>query len=181
LVSGIFTGGGAHAGYRRRYLPDVPWPKIPELLTTHGLSEPQSQELSEWVLEAAAVIRLAHASLVNTLETESLSGAPPGTLSRTAYTLQRGRPKTARWAFWTSFLFRQRVKINEQVPTHKLLADLIGVLLSPRKVSPEEVRTEFVRMRRETEKCAVLAAEVFLETTLRASMSERAFSRTTKI
>jgi len=163
------------ADIRCRYLPDVPWQEIPKLLTTHGFAEPDNHGLSAWILETAALTRLAHASLVGTHESAFLSEMSLATLSRTATQLPRGRPQTARWAFWTSFLVRENVTIHGKAPTYGLLAGLIGILLNRGNVSPQEVRTVFVGLRREVTRCATAVAQEFLTTALKPGVSEKTF------
>lgn len=158
-----------------RYLADVPWQRIPELLKTHGVSGADNQGLSAWILHTAAATRLAHASLVNTSKSEFLSETSPATLSQTTGKPTRGRPQTARWAFWTGFLIRQNVKIGGKTPTYQFLTGLIAILLAPRRVALEEVRTVFVELRREVTHCATQAAQDILTSVLKVGMDEKAF------
>jgi hypothetical protein len=159
----------------RRYLADVPWQGIPGLLRAHGVSEADNPGMAAWILHTAALLRLAHASLDDTPERESILGVVPGTLSRTTIKSPRGRPKTARWAFWTAFLMHRNLRINGKPPTYDLLTGLIRILLSPRRVAPEEVRTVFVELRREVTRCATVAAQEILMTALKAGVNEKAF------
>ena len=163
------------AGLWHRYLPDVPWEDIPKPLQAHGVRGADIEGLSGWILNIAALVRLAHASLDNVPGCQAGSDSFLSTLSQTTNGPVRGRPKTARWAFWASFLIRENLRIDGKAPSYALLTDVIRILLSPRRVSKDEVRSGFVKLRRDAKKCAVEAAQDFLKTVLKADIDEKTF------
>ena len=162
---------------RNQIVYDVDGAAISNLFAEWGVTQPLTQLLVEKILQTATTCRVALVSVVNATANNPAWPVPPeAVISQTMYGLRRGRPKSAEWAFWTAFCFQQDYRFRGKTATSKQLAALISILLN-RHVTPEVVRTEFVRLRCIANEQATKAARAILETVLRPKLSSRAFAR----
>ena len=128
------------------------------------------------VLTFAALCRLAFATIATDDDlAEPGSSAPSQSIiSQTAMRGRRGRPRTARWAFWTALLVRDHGLPSRRPLTSRDLADLVS-LLTRQAVPPTELRAQLGRLRREADAHARAAGEALLESPLKWKLSERAY------
>lgn len=170
---GIFTCGEGKKILPERYLPDVSRERVSVLLQQAGLSESHL----EAVLGLAALCRLAFASVGEAADAPLSSGITEGAvISQTHHGRGRGRPRSARWAFWAAFTVRGELEAQGLRPTSKFLAKLVAILLN-RTVPPSEARTVFGKLRAEVRERATAAARRLLEGALKEAMGEREYAR----
>lgn len=162
-----------------RLLPDVDVQRIVKLLRAEGLEETDLEKASRAILGTAAHCRLAFASLTG-VEDDPIGGRsmPAGAIiSETSQALGRGRPPASQWAFWAAWLIQTGIQINGRPPTSEWLAQLVPILLNRQAIRPEDIRTEFVAVRRRANDCARKAADGLLADTLQMQIEDESFVR----
>jgi hypothetical protein len=159
-------------GWYQQYLDGIDLKKIPALLQQFGINDLSTYE---WLFENAALCRLSFASLILSSEKGRLFHAPQGAIiSQTQFGMVKGRPKTARWAYWLGYLVRRDLIIQGKQPTSEFLSKLIGILLS-RHIPAVEVRTILGDLRKEAEKHATEAAQGLLKNALQQELSDNQY------
>ena len=88
----------------------------------------------------------------------------------------RGRPQTARWAFWTAGFAREKGTAAGTPFSYSVLAQLIGALLG-RHVPTREVMTQLGRLRKAARNHASAAAAALLKNALKEDMKQQEFER----
>lgn len=160
----------------KMYLSDIRLEDLQDLQVTWGIDETQMGAL----LDMAALSRLAFSTLMNSTYPPP---SPPATvpeesiLSQTRYGMQRGRPKTAEWAFWAAYLIRRTLKEDGKACTFESLSKFIERLLNRNTLFEKEVRTEFGKIRRKAKNHATVAAKVLLDKQLHRRMKDEGFER----
>ncbi len=159
------------------YLPDVPTENISRLLRECGIPEPDAEPLTQGVLETAALCRLAFSSLQGTTERLPRWSCPAeAIISQTQYGMQRGRPRTARWAVWAAYILCEELNMQGKQLSYRFIGKLVGVLLD-RTMPPGEVKRIFVGLQREAEAHATAAAHALLENNLKKDWSPKTFAQ----
>ncbi len=157
------------------YLSDVPLDEVKGLFAGQGIEQAALDRLMEWIFDQAGLCRLAFASLTGTDEKQIQSDVPPeAIISQTNIGLTRGRPKTARWAFWAGYIIQKDLRGYGLTLTSEFMSEFIGRLLS-RSIPAVEVRTIFGELRAETIKHATDTARSFLNYPLRQELSDQRY------
>jgi len=158
------------------FVVDISRGDVEELLV-EKIEKDQVSFLADNILEKATLIRQAFSTIKNSSANNLSHDIPEkAVISRTQFGKVRGRPKTAQWAYWTSFVIQQELKIEGKPPTYNFLADLCSILLGSETLA-QKLRSEFVGLRRTVERNAQLAAQDLLDTELRSEMSARQYER----
>jgi hypothetical protein len=160
------------------YLAGVPVERVPDLLREWRVPERAIEGATQTILILAARCRLAFAQIETVLDLpEPGSGSSPSQaiISQTSTHRRPGRPSTARWGYWTALLVANTLGHSvEWKVTSRQLGGLINVLTGQR-VSPDEVRGQLGRLKREAEAHAHAAAEVLLQDPIKRELTERAY------
>src|SRR5580765_3506612 len=157
------------------YLPDVSTEHISQLLFEYGVPKTGADQLTQGVLQTAALCRLAFASLEGTTDRLPQSSYPSeAVISQTQYGMRRGRPRTARWAVWAAYILCEELNMLGTRPAYQFAAKLIGSLLG-RTMPPSEVKKHFVGVQREADAHATAGAHAFLEHNLKKEWSPKQF------
>ncbi len=158
----------------RRYLPEIAEEKVRALFQASGFSNDDVER----ALGVAALCRLAFASVAGVHDPRPSGSLPVGSvISETQARKPRGRPRTARWAFWAGFLAAEMLQGSGRRLTSPFLARFSGVLLDRSIVEPGEIRTVLGKLRAEAKEHATAAARGLLEGALREGMGDKDFAQ----
>src|SRR5512138_787032 len=106
----------------------------------------------EWLLEKAAVCRLAFARV--SLQDKGAGGFSsfhsqgPAVIHQTRFARTPGRPRTSQWAYWFGYMLKTELSNLGNRPTASYLGKVTSLLLNRKVISGEEVRIEFVGLRK---------------------------------
>jgi len=157
------------------YLPDVPRDELNNLVRQWPVAEPSAPDWVHRVLETGAQCRLAFAFILDAADPLPSFGFPPeAIISETEYGVRRGRPRTARWAFWAAYVLCEELNLQGHRPSMKELAKLISILLG-RATPPSEVRKILKTLRREAAQRATASAQWLLSNKLQRHRGHKDF------
>lgn len=135
----------------------------------------ENEKFNRWVFENAALCRLAFSSLNMESRKPGFTEVPKeAIISQTKVGMGKGRPETAKWAFWISYIIRQKINIKGKQATSNFLGEFTGILLN-RIVSDVEARTKFSGIRKAIETHAEGAARFLLVNVLKEKLSDQRF------
>ena len=157
------------------YVPDVSNEELNALISRWPETALHADDVVRRVLQIGTLCRLAFASLLDADGPVPHFHFPPDAIiSQTQYGLRRGRPRTARWAFWTAYLLIEELNGQGQGPTLQNLSKLISILLG-RQTPSSEVKKILEELRREATRRATAAAQFLLDEKLQQGLSPTDF------
>ncbi len=176
----ILGAGATRAGWWGAYLPGVAVEAVAECLRECGVPERAVVTSADKILSLAARCRLAFAQIDTVREVPDGSSSVPSQaiIGQTGTHKQRGRPSTARWAFWAALIVAYTFAhtVEWKRATSRQLAELVSILLS-QQVGPEKVRSQLAQLRREAEVHARATAEALLQDPMKSHLTEQAFAK----
>ncbi len=156
----------------QQYLDGIDLNEVSSILQLGGFPDTDTQN---WVFEQAALCRLSFATLPSSVyDAEKRFNFP--VISKTQSGMAKGRPRTARWAYWLGYIVKKDLLSNGKQLTSGYLSQLIALLLCS-KVPPQsvEVRTIFGKLKKEAEACAMRTASIILKDTLKPEETDKQF------
>jgi len=172
--------GVTMAGWWAAYLPGVGVEAVAEFLRECGVLEGADVRSADKILSLAARCRLAFAQIDTVREVLDGSSSVPSQaiISQTGTHKRRGRPSTARWAFWAALIVAYTFAhtVEWKRATSRQLAELVSILVG-QAVRPEKVRSQLAQLRREAEAHARATAESLLQDPMESHLTEQAFAK----